>query len=144
MGTPVISRELRRAFDEARIEATGRHDATVRVEHLLRALIRDEATARVLLGCGATLERLRQGLEKGLPRSSGEGAAAAEAEPGIELERALQHAAIHTLSRGRTLVEGRDVVIGILRDEGTLACSLLHEEGVTLQALLGPTNPEGT
>jgi ATP-dependent Clp protease ATP-binding subunit ClpA len=135
---------VHRAFDEARRVATGRHDGTIRVEHLLCALTRDEATARVLTGCGAIPERLRQELEKGFPSGSPEqGELSAEAEPGTELERALQHAAIHALSRGRPLIEGRDVVIGILGDESTRACSLLREEGVTLHALLA-TGSEGS
>ena len=144
MGTPIIGQELRRAFDEARAEATGRADSTVRLEDLLRTLTRDERTASLLVSCGADLERLRRSLEDGLPtRPPGEGSSSGPAEPGIAVERVLQRAAIHTLSERRKTIEGRDAIFAILQEDGSPACSLLHQEGVTLQALLARTDREG-
>ena len=60
MLSPELETAIRRALDDATVRG---HEFST-LEHLLLALLSDEATAELLKQCGGSVKRLEQKLEK--------------------------------------------------------------------------------
>src|SRR5262249_42865987 len=113
------------------------------LEHLLLALTREPKSQRILVGCGANVERLRQRLEKFLTETVDRLPDSVSAEPQqtIGIERVLQRAAIHALSSEKKVIEGGDVLVAMFREDESHALFLLQQEGITRLDLLNYLNP---
>jgi ATP-dependent Clp protease ATP-binding subunit ClpA len=105
---------------------------------LLLALTREPRTQAVLVGCGTDVKRLRQRLEKFLGETVERlpDSVNAEPQPTIGIERVLQRAAIHALSRDQKVIEGSDVLVAMFREDESHALFLLQQEGMTRLDLL--------
>jgi ATP-dependent Clp protease ATP-binding subunit ClpA len=145
MGTPLIAKELQTSFREAITDARSMRHGLLTLEHLLLALTREAKTQKILVACGANVERLRQRLEKFLaetemvkPLPKG---MSAEPQQTIGIERVLQRAAIHALSADQKVIEGGDVLVAMFREDESHALFLLQQEGLTRLNLLSFLNP---
>jgi Clp amino terminal domain, pathogenicity island component len=138
MATPLIAKELQASFREAISDAKSMRHEYLTVEHLLLALTREPKTQKILVACGASVERLRQRLEKFLADTVERLPESARAEPQqtIGIERVLQRAAIHALTADQKVIEGSDVLVAMLREDDSHALFLLQQEGITRLDLL--------
>jgi ATP-dependent Clp protease ATP-binding subunit ClpA len=138
MASPLIAKELQASFRQAISDAKSMRHEYLTLEHLLLALTREPRTQAVLVGCGTDVKRLRQRLEKFLGETVERlpDSVNAEPQPTIGIERVLQRAAIHALSRDQKVIEGSDVLVAMFREDESHALFLLQQEGMTRLDLL--------
>src|SRR5690606_32126251 len=120
---------LNLAFKEAR---TKRHEFMT-VEHLLLALLDNEAAATVLRACGASLDKLRHELQEFIdsttpliPQHDEE----RETQPTLGFQRVLQRAVFHVQSSGKREVTGANVLVAIFSEQESQAVYLLKQQNV--------------
>jgi len=120
---------LNLAFKEAR---TKRHEFMT-VEHLLLALLDNEAAATVLRACGASLDKLRHDLQEFIdsttpliPQHDEE----RETQPTLGFQRVLQRAVFHVQSSGKREVTGANVLVAIFSEQESQAVYLLKQQNV--------------
>jgi ATP-dependent Clp protease ATP-binding subunit ClpA len=120
---------LNLAFKEAR---TKRHEFMT-VEHLLLALLDNEAAASVLRACGANLDKLRHDLQEFIdsttpliPQHDEE----RETQPTLGFQRVLQRAVFHVQSSGKREVTGANVLVAIFSEQESQAVFLLKQQSV--------------
>ncbi|HUY26099.1 MAG TPA: ATP-dependent Clp protease ATP-binding subunit ClpA [Candidatus Binataceae bacterium] len=129
----MISRELQVTLQLAMTEAANRRHEYVCLEHLLYAMIHDVTASTILKRCGANLEALARKLERYLndqvePMPAGENIAPRYA---LGVQRALQRAAVHTQSAGRSEINGASVLVAMFQEAESPALFFLQEQGVT-------------
>src|SRR3984893_1595600 len=114
-------------------EAVSRRHAYVTLEHLLYALAYDPDGERILIACGADLQRLRRDLNAYLEESIVPVARGQERQPEqtAAFSRVLQTAVLHVQSAQRQEVQAGDVCAAILQQPKTHAARLLAEQGIT-------------
>ncbi|HUN60155.1 MAG TPA: ATP-dependent Clp protease ATP-binding subunit ClpA [Candidatus Binataceae bacterium] len=129
----MISRELQVTLQLAMSEALNRRHEYVCLEHLLYAMLHDVTTSNILKNCGADIEQLRKQLQKYLDedveRLPKGGAFQPHYAAGVQ--RALQRAALHAQSAGRTEINGSQVLVAIFHETESHAVYLLQEQSVT-------------
>src|SRR5690554_6870051 len=120
---------LNLAFKEAR---TKRHEFMT-VEHLLLALLDNEAAASVLRACGADLDKLRHDLREFIdsttlliPPHDDE----RETQPTLGFQRVLQRAVFHVQSSGKKEVTGANVLVAIFSEQESQAVYLLKKQNI--------------
>ncbi len=120
---------LNLAFKEAR---TKRHEFMT-VEHLLLALLDNEAATTVLRSCGANLDKLRRELHEFIdsttpliPQHDEE----RETQPTLGFQRVLQRAVFHVQSSGKREVSGANVLVAIFSEQESQAVFLLKQQNV--------------
>ncbi|MEZ4224015.1 MAG: ATP-dependent Clp protease ATP-binding subunit ClpA [Polyangiaceae bacterium] len=128
-----VSAEVEIACSLALREAARRGHDMMTVEHLLYALLHDDATAKVVRKSGGNLTKLRAALEKFLdeefPTVPEE--LSASPTPSRGFQRVLQRAAIHVESSGKEELRGQNVLVAIFAEADSPAVQLLAEHGVT-------------
>src|SRR5579875_2350907 len=129
----MISRELQITLQLAMTEALNRRHEYVCLEHLLYAMLHDVTTSNVLKHCGANLEALRKQLQaylddelERLPRGEN-----LQPHYASGVQRALQRAALHAQSAGKTEINGSQVLVAMFHETESHAIRLLEEQGVT-------------
>jgi len=114
-------------------EARGRRHEFLTVEHVLYALLHDEAVAEVVRACGGDVEVLKQELatylDERLERLPPDADAIPERTLGFQ--RILQRAAAHVQSSGKEELDGRHVLVAIFRETDSHAAYLLAKQGIT-------------
>ncbi|ENA37496.1 MULTISPECIES: ATP-dependent Clp protease ATP-binding subunit ClpA [Pseudomonas] len=120
---------LNLAFKEAR---TKRHEFMT-VEHLLLALLDNEAAATVLRACGANMDKLRRDLHEFIdsttpliPQQDED----RETQPTLGFQRVLQRAVFHVQSSGKREVTGANVLVAIFSEQESQAVFLLKQQSV--------------
>jgi len=128
-----LSRSLEASLAHAIREARAQRHEFIGIEHVLWALLEDDAVAEVIRGCGGDLDRLRVDLRAWLDRHQERLPAGRETPPQQTLgfQRILQRAAAHVQSAGREEIDGRDVLIAIFREPDSQAAFLLAKQGIT-------------
>ncbi|MCA9640255.1 MAG: AAA family ATPase, partial [Myxococcales bacterium] len=103
------------------------------VEHLLYALLHDEATARVVKKSGGNVEKIKTSLEQVFDEEMAKVPGAGEVSPAPSrgFHRVLQRAAIHVESSGKEELKGHNVLIAIFSELDSPATQVLEEHGVT-------------
>jgi ATP-dependent Clp protease ATP-binding subunit ClpA len=129
MLSPELESAIRRALDDA---TSRRHEFST-LEHLLLALLVDDATAEVLKQCGGSVKRLEEKLEtfltasiKPLPEDERE-----RAQPTLGFARVVQRAVNHILSAGKSEATGANVLVAMFGEPESHAVTFLKEEGIT-------------
>ena len=127
-----INRELELTIQAAAREAVRRRHAFLTVEHLLYALLHDDRGEEVLRHSGASLDPLREGLEKffdeeleRLPEETG------RLEQTLAFHRVMQAALQHAESAEQEEVEAGDLLAAIFQEPDAHATQLLKAQGVT-------------
>ncbi|HYV57900.1 MAG TPA: ATP-dependent Clp protease ATP-binding subunit ClpA [Candidatus Nitrosopolaris sp.] len=128
-----LSRPLEMSLALALREARGRRHEFLTVEHVLYALLHDEAVAEVVRACGGDVEVLKQELatylDERLERLPPDADAIPERTLGFQ--RILQRAAAHVQSSGKEELDGRHVLVAIFRETDSHAAYLLAKQGIT-------------
>jgi len=128
-----ISPEVEIALSVASTEANRRRNEFVTVEHLLHALLLDDATALVVKHAGGDPVKLRKSLEaffdkelESLPEETYDSPTASNG-----VQRAIRRAAGHVQSSGKDQVTGANVLVAIFAEQDSFAVHLLEKAGVT-------------
>src|SRR5215813_9367005 len=114
-------------------EAVSRRHAYLTLEHLLYALAHDPEGERILLGCGADLQRLRKDLNDYLDDSIEQLKRGQEREPEqtAAFRRVLQTAVLHVQSAQRQEAQAGDILAAMLQQPKSYAAQLLADHGIT-------------
>jgi ATP-dependent Clp protease ATP-binding subunit ClpA len=128
-----ISPEVEIALNVAANDAARRRHEYFTVEHLLYALLLDEATATVIRHAGGDPGVLKKRLDRYLSENVErlDGSATDSPNPSVGVQRALQRALTHVRSSGKEEVTGANVLIAIYSERDSYAVALLEEQGVT-------------
>ncbi len=128
-----ISQDLQISISVATNEAANRGHEYVSVEHLLFALLHDDAMEQVVRGCGGDPARLMRNLERHLT----EGIEQLPEEkrdipqPTLGLRRVLTRAARQAQRAGHDEVLGRHVLVALFEEEDSWATHFLGKEGIS-------------
>jgi ATP-dependent Clp protease ATP-binding subunit ClpA len=129
----MISRELQATLTLALMEAKRRRHEYLSLEHVLFALLHDHDTAEVIRHCGGNLEAIKRDLEafwiqhvKPLPPGE-------EVDPQqtLSFQRVVQRAAMHVQAAGKREIDGRNVLVAMLREPQSHAVYCLEKQGIT-------------
>jgi ATP-dependent Clp protease ATP-binding subunit ClpA len=121
---------LNQAFKGARMK---RHEYMT-VEHLLLALLDNDAALEVLAGCGANIPKLKQDLTTFLDTTTPilpEGLDDRETIPTLGFQRVLQRAVFHVQSSGKKEVTGANVLVAIFHEQESQAIYLLKQQNIS-------------
>jgi ATP-dependent Clp protease ATP-binding subunit ClpA len=128
-----LSRALEASLGLAVREARRRRHEFLTLEHVLWALLHDEAVADVIRSCGGDLPQLRQELERYLDDQLDTLPPGDDRPPQqtLSFQRVLQRAAAHVQSAGREEIDGRNLLAAIFREPDSHAAFLLSQQGIT-------------
>jgi ATP-dependent Clp protease ATP-binding subunit ClpA len=129
-----ISPEVEIALQVAQSDAARRRNEYVTLEHLLYALLLDNATANVVRHSGGEASTLKKRLERYLDEQLEqlpEDAAGDLPTPSLGVQRAIRRAVNHVKSSGKEEVTGANVLVAIFAERDSYAVSALEESGVT-------------
>jgi ATP-dependent Clp protease ATP-binding subunit ClpA len=129
----MFSKELEITISEAYQEARNQRHEFLTVEHLLLALLDNNAAISVLKACNADIGRLRaeikQVITETVPELGDEDGR--DTQPTIGFQRVLQRALYHVQSSGKQEVTGTNVLIAIFSEKDSYATYLLNKNDVT-------------
>jgi ATP-dependent Clp protease ATP-binding subunit ClpA len=130
-----ISPEVEIALTLANSEAARRRHEYITVEHLLYALLFDDATALIVKHAGGDVARLKKELERFLDEQleqlSEADALSTSPLPSIGVQRAIRRAAAHVQSSGKEEVTGANVLVAIFAERDSFSVGMLETQGVT-------------
>jgi ATP-dependent Clp protease ATP-binding subunit ClpA len=128
-----VSAEVEIACSLALREAVTRRHDVMAVEHLLYALLHDDATAKVMRKSGGKTDKLKRKLERILADdfSPVVGDEPVQPTPTRGFQRVLQRAAIHVQSSGKDELKGHNVLIAIFAEADSPAVQAMSECGLT-------------
>ncbi|MFN8542955.1 MAG: ATP-dependent Clp protease ATP-binding subunit ClpA [Candidatus Binatia bacterium] len=128
-----LSRSLETALALAVREARRRRHEYLLVEHVLFALLDDDAVQEVLRACGGDVGRLKADVTGFLDEAVEQLPPEADRPPEqtLAFQRVLQRAAAHVQSAGKDEVDGRHVLAAIFREPDCHAAYLLQQQGIT-------------
>jgi len=128
-----ISPEVEIALSFAATEAARRRHEFLTVEHLLYALLYDDATSKAVKAAGGDVKDLKKKLERffddridPLPEE-----ALVSPQPTLGVQNAIRRAAAHVQSSGKDEVKGVNVLVALFAQKDSFALSLLEAAGVT-------------
>ena len=129
----MLSKELETSLNYAFKDARERNHEFMTVEHLLLALLDNNAAADVLRACGANIERLRKELRDFLeettpllPPNDDR-----DTQPTLGFQRVLQRAVFHVQSSGKNEVTGANVLVAIFSEQESQAVYFLKKQEIT-------------
>ncbi|MFT6028886.1 MAG: ATP-dependent Clp protease ATP-binding subunit ClpA [Oleiphilaceae bacterium] len=129
----MLSKDLELTLNDAFRHAREKRHEFMTVEHLLLALLDNEAALQVLSACGSDLSDLKVELLEFvdsttplIPASDGE----RETQPTLGFQRVLQRAVFHVQSSGRKEVTGANVLVAIFSEQESQAVYLLKKQNV--------------
>jgi len=128
-----ISPEVEIALSLAANEAARRRHEYVTLEHLLYALLFDEATALVVRHAGGDPVLVKKELETFLTEQLESVPEDAFTTPTASLgvQRAIRRAMSHVQSSGKDQVTGANVLVAIFAERDSPAVNILEKSGVT-------------
>jgi ATP-dependent Clp protease ATP-binding subunit ClpA len=128
-----ISPEVEIAVTLATREAIRRRHEYVTVDHLLYALLFDDATANVIKKSGGDVAKLKAALEDYLDNQMDALPDDEDATPSLSLgfQRVLSRALAHVQSSGEKEVKGANVLVALYAERESAAKAMLEEGGVT-------------
>ena len=129
----MLNRELEVTLNLAFKEARAKRHEFMTVEHLLLALLDNEAAASVLRACGANLDKLRHDLQEFIDSTTPlipQHDEDRETQPTLGFQRVLQRAVFHVQSSGKREVTGANVLVAIFSEQESQAVFLLKQQSV--------------
>ncbi len=128
-----LSRALETTLALAVREARRRRHEFLCLEHVLWALLHDQAVAEVVRACGGNVAQLVQELETYLDEQLETLSPGDDRPPQQTLgfQRVLQRAAAHVQSAGRDEIDGPNLLAAIFREPDSHAAFLLSQQGIT-------------
>ncbi|MCJ8169085.1 ATP-dependent Clp protease ATP-binding subunit ClpA [Atopomonas sediminilitoris] len=129
----MLNRELEVTLNLAFKEARAKRHEFMTVEHLLLALLDNDAAATVLRACGANMDKLRRELtdfiDSTTPLIPGVDESR-ETQPTLGFQRVLQRAVFHVQSSGKREVTGANVLVAIFSEQESQAVFFLKQQSV--------------
>ncbi|EEX41375.1 ATP-dependent Clp protease ATP-binding subunit ClpA [Vibrio furnissii CIP 102972] len=104
------------------------------VEHLLLALLENDAAKEALLACQADIDILRRELDTFIDQTTPlipENDETRETQPTLSFQRVLQRAVFHVQSSGRSEVTGANVLVAIFSEQESHAAYLLKKNDIS-------------
>ncbi|MFT2110176.1 ATP-dependent Clp protease ATP-binding subunit ClpA [Marinomonas sp. 2405UD68-3] len=129
----MLDKELEQTLNSAFKTARDKRHEFMTVEHLLLALIDNNAASSVLFACGVTLDALKKELEEFVDSTTPlipEEDAEREVQPTLGFQRVLQRAVFHVQSSGKREVTGANVLVAIFSEQESQGVYLLKRHGV--------------
>ncbi|MEX0619707.1 MAG: ATP-dependent Clp protease ATP-binding subunit ClpA [Pseudohongiellaceae bacterium] len=129
----MLSKDLETTLNFAFKGARRKRHEFMTVEHLLLALLDNEAASTVLLACGTDLSRLRGELTDFVDATTPlipDSEPARETQPTLGFQRVLQRAVFHVQSSGKREVSGANVLVAIFSEQESQAVYLLKQQDV--------------
>lgn len=129
----MLSKKLEQTLNEAFQNARLKRHEYMTVEHLLLALLDNQAAVEVLQGCGSNLDGLRMDLSAFLDGTTPilpEGQDDRETLPTLGFQRVLQRAVFHVQSSGKDQVTGANVLVAIFSEQESQAVYLLKQQNI--------------
>ena len=129
----MLNRELEVTLNLAFKEARSKRHEFMTVEHLLLALLDNEAAATVLRACGANLDKLKHDLQEFIDSTTPlipVNDEDRETQPTLGFQRVLQRAVFHVQSSGKREVTGANVLVAIFSEQESQAVFLLKQQSV--------------
>ncbi|MBP6382252.1 MAG: ATP-dependent Clp protease ATP-binding subunit ClpA [Pseudomonadales bacterium] len=129
----MLSKDLELNLNSAFKGARARRHEFMTVEHLLLALLDNDAAGKVLRACGADLVQLRGELAEFVETTTPvipQDDAERETEPTLGFQRVLQRAVFHVQSSGRSEVTGANVLVALFSEQESQAVYLLKKQNI--------------
>ena len=130
----MLSKELEKSLNEIAQSASARRHEFITVEHLLLALMSNEAALDVLKNVGGDAAKLTSELEKYIEETTPI-LPASDEEHGpqttLGFQRVVSRSLFHVQSSGRKEVTGANVLVAIFSEQESQAVYLLKVQGVT-------------
>jgi len=129
----MLSKDLELTLNEAFKNAREKRHEFMTVEHLLLALLDNDAALKVLGACGVDSSILRQELSEFvdsttplIPSADEE----RETQPTLGFQRVLQRAVFHVQSSGKKEVTGANVLVAIFSEQESQAVYVLKKQNI--------------
>ncbi|WGV99303.1 ATP-dependent Clp protease ATP-binding subunit ClpA [Vibrio sp. YMD68] len=130
----MLNKELETSLNGAFARARDKRHEFMTVEHLLLALLVNDAAKEALAACQADLEALRQELDVFIDQTTPlipENDETRETQPTLSFQRVLQRAVFHVQSSGRSEVTGANVLVAIFSEQESHAAYLLKKNDIS-------------
>lgn len=133
----IISEELEKTLKRSYLEAKKRRHELIGLEHLLYALTFDIDASRVLIACGASIEKLRSDLDTFfntmVPAIDDENL---NPQYTVGAQFVLQIAAAHAQSSRQEKMDGGHLLVSMFREKESHALYFLSQQNITRYDLL--------
>ena len=129
----MLSKELEQTLNDAFKGARVKRHEFMTVEHLLLALLDNDAASQVLAACGADMSVLRDELNEFVESTTPlipEDDEARETQPTLGFQRVLQRAVFHVQSSGKKEVTGANVLVAIFSEQESQAVYFLKMQSI--------------
>ncbi|MEZ9231163.1 ATP-dependent Clp protease ATP-binding subunit ClpA [Vibrio amylolyticus] len=130
----MLNKELETSLNGAFARARDKRHEFMTVEHLLLALLENDAAKEALSACQADLDALRQELDIFIDQTTPlipENDETRETQPTLSFQRVLQRAVFHVQSSGRSEVTGANVLVAIFSEQESHAAYLLKKNDIS-------------
>ncbi|MDE1514347.1 MULTISPECIES: ATP-dependent Clp protease ATP-binding subunit ClpA [Vibrio] len=130
----MLNKELESSLNSAFARARNKRHEFMTVEHLLLALLENDAAREALLACQADIDILRRELDTFIDQTTPlipKNDETRETQPTLSFQRVLQRAVFHVQSSGRSEVTGANVLVAIFSEQESHAAYLLKKNDIS-------------
>ncbi|MFB9133777.1 ATP-dependent Clp protease ATP-binding subunit ClpA [Vibrio sp. AK197] len=130
----MLNKELESSLNGAFARARDKRHEFMTVEHLLLALLENDAAREALMACQADIDTLRNELDIFIDQTTPlipENDETRETQPTLSFQRVLQRAVFHVQSSGRSEVTGANVLVAIFSEQESHAAYLLKKNDIS-------------
>lgn len=130
----MLNKELETSLNGAFARARDKRHEFMTVEHLLLALLENDAAKEAIQACQADLDALRNELDIFIDQTTPlipESDETRETQPTLSFQRVLQRAVFHVQSSGRSEVTGANVLVAIFSEQESHAAYLLKKNDIS-------------
>ncbi len=130
----MLNKELESSLNGAFARARDKRHEFMTVEHLLLALLENDAAREALLACQADVDVLRRELDVFIDQTTPlipDNDETRETQPTLSFQRVLQRAVFHVQSSGRSEVTGANVLVAIFSEQESHAAYLLKKNDIS-------------
>lgn len=130
----MLNKELESSLNSAFARARDKRHEFMTVEHLLLALLENDAAREALLACQADIDVLRRELDAFIDQTTPlipKNDETRETQPTLSFQRVLQRAVFHVQSSGRSEVTGANVLVAIFSEQESHAAYLLKKNDIS-------------
>lgn len=130
----MLNKELETSLNGAFSRAREKRHEFMTVEHLLLALLDNNAARETLKACQTDIEQLKNELDVFIDQTTPlipENDETRETQPTLSFQRVLQRAVFHVQSSGRNEVSGANVLVAIFSEQESHAAYLLKKNDVS-------------